>query len=162
MSFTKFVQRKHDEIYNRGQSFDEAKIPGAYPHSSRQPGVFHYYLTRLERAIPDTSKAEILFELVRDAYSQVVVPIEDSLTEKVRETTDVVNRMLFKAYFTKSLKSASERAEGETGFYTSDDLKPLADQFLSDYESGEMDYYQLIEKYKHTPFYYDGLEESAE
>lgn len=158
MSFAKFVQRKHEEILNRGQSFDEAKITGAYPHSTRQPAIFHYYLTRLERCIPETSKAEILFELVRDAYMQVVVPHDESMTDKVREVTDVVNGMLFQAYVAKALRSISERTEGETGAFTSDERKALADQFLSDYESFSLDYYGLAEKYKETALYVDPSE----
>lgn len=152
MSFVKFVERKKEEIINRGQSFEEAKIMGAYPHSTRQPAAFHYYLTRLERAVPETSKAEILFELVRAAYADVIVPLEESLTEKVRETTDLVNGMLFKAYLIKGMRSTSERAdESSSGFFCTDDVKKLADDFLHDYDSGGYDYYQLIEKYQDTP-----------
>lgn len=151
MSFLKFVERKREEVINRGQSFEEAKIMGAYPHSTRQPGAFHYYLTRLERCVPESSKAEILFELVRAAYADVVVPIQDSLTDKVRETTDVVNGMLFQSYCIKAMRSASDHSSGDTGFFCSDDLKKLADEFLSDYDSGGYDYYQLIEKYQDTP-----------
>lgn len=150
MSFLKFVERKREEVINRGQSFDEAKIMGAYPHSSRQPAAFHYYLTRLERCVPESSKAEILFELVRSAYADVCVPIQESLTDKVRETTDFVNGMLFKAYCIKAMRSASESSAGDTGFFCSDDLKKLADEFLQDYDSGSYDYYQLIEKYQGT------------
>ena len=150
MSFLKFVERKREEIINRGQSFDEAKIMGAYVQSSRQPAVFHYYLTRLERCVPDSSKAEILFELVRAAYADVVIPIDESLTDKVRETTSLVNGMLFKAYCIKAMRSPSDRSADESGFYCSDDLKKLADEFLNDYDSGGFDYYQLIEKYQNT------------
>lgn len=151
MSFIKFVERKKEEVINRGQSFHEAKIMGAYPQASRQPAAFHYYLTRLERCIPETSKAEILFELVRSAYADVVMPLEESLTDPVRENLQAVNGMLFKAYCIKAMRSASERSdESSTGFFCSDDLKQLADQFLNDYDSFSLDYFQLIEKYKGT------------
>jgi hypothetical protein len=150
MSFLKFVERKREEVINRGQSFYEAKMMGAYPHSSRQPAAFHYYLTRLERCVPDSSKAEILFELVRAAYADVCLPTRESLTDKVRETSDSANGMLYKAYCFKAMRSASEMSLGDTGFFCSDDMKKLADQFLNDYESGNYDSYQIIEKYQST------------
>lgn len=149
MSFLKFVERKKEEILNRGQSFDEAKVTGAYPHSSRQPAAFHYYLTRLERCVPESSKAEILFELVRSAYQDLVIPTEEGLTEKVRQQVQLVNGMLFHAYSAKAMRSSSESTT-EGGFFCSDDVKKLADEFISDYESCSYDYYQLADKYKGT------------
>lgn len=150
MSFIKFVERKKEEIYNRGQSFDEAKMLGAYPHSSRQPAIFHYFLTKLEREVPESSKAEILFELVRSAYRDYVVKLEESIPPKILSVRQLADGMLLQAYTAKAMRSSSERSEGDTGFFCDDEIKKLADEFIKDYESCNFSYQDLVDKYENT------------
>jgi hypothetical protein len=148
-SFKKFHARKVEEVQNRRQSFDEAKMFGAYPHSSRQPAAFHYYLTLLERFTPEASKAEILFEAVRSAYEEVVVPHRESMQESVKTITDDVYTMLFQAYAFKCAKSSTdETSEGYA--LASDESKAIADEFLSEFDSGSLTYAELVGKYENT------------
>lgn len=147
--FKKFYDRKVEEITTRQQSFDEAKVFGAYPHSSRQPAAFHYYLTLLERFTPEASKAEILFEAVRSAYDEVVTPLREEMTDPVREVCDHVYAMVYQAYSYKCGKSQSEIGDGG-GFSVTDEAKSLADEFLSDFDSGGYTHADLIAKYQGT------------
>ena len=149
MSFKKFYDRKVEEVTNRQQSFEEAKMFGAYPVSSRQPASFHYWLTLLERFTPEASKAEVLFEAVRAAYQEVVTPIRENMEPEHKQNCDTVFDMLFRAY---GYKCANSRADAESsGFaFATDEAKAVAEEFLTAFDSGSLSYAELIERYKGT------------
>lgn len=150
MSFKKFYDRKVEEITNRQQSFDEAKMFGAYPISSRQPASFHFWLTLLERFTPEASKAEVLFEAVRAAYQEVVAPIRENMESEHKQKCETVFNMLHVAYTYKCANSRAEAVENGSGFAATDDAKALADEFITAFDSGSLSYAELIEKYKGT------------
>lgn len=166
--FKKFSDRKREEILNRQQSFDEAKLFGTTPYSTRQPAAFHYYLTLLDRFIPESSKAEILFEAIRSAYQDVVVPAQEAMTEPVREVTDNVYNMLFNAYQAKCSREGIPfvHLTNDYSEQVDEEIRSLAERYLSDFESGRMDYNALADKYLGTlldPDYeVDEKEEQAE
>lgn len=149
MSFKKFYDRKVEEITNRQQSFEEAKMFGAYPVSSRQPASFHYWLTLLERFTPEASKAEVLFEAVRAAYQEVVAPIRENMEVEHKQKCDAVFDMLYRAYHYKCSNSRAD-VQSTGGYFVTDDAKAVAEQFLSEFDSGSLSYSELIEKYKDT------------
>lgn len=159
--FKKFYDRKVEEITNRQQSFEEAKIFGAYPSSSRQPAAFHYWLTLLERFTPEASKAEVLFEAVRSAYLEVVEPIRENMQESVKTTCDTVFGMLFQAY---AFKCSNSRADVEKtgGFAATDEAKTIADEFLADFESGSHTHAELIAKYENTVIGVNHMQDGVE
>ena len=142
-SFKKFHDRKVDEVLNARQSFDQARMMGSFPHSSRQPAAFHYFLTMLELHTPDTSKSEILFEAVRSAFEEVVSP---SITDS--EQPDVYS-MLFMAYVAKCAKSSAD-SSSDSVISISDDSKRIAEEFISDFDSRTIPFPELFEKYSGT------------
>lgn len=158
MSFKKFYDRKVEEVENRQQSFEEARIFGTFSYSTRQPAAFHYWLTLLERFTPEASKSEVLFEAVRAAYMDAIQPIIESMTDPVREICDQVYSMTFQAY---GYKCANSRADVEKtgGFCASDEAKALAEEFLSDFDSGKITHAELIAKYEHTILNSNAFEE---
>lgn len=149
MSFKKFYDRKVEEVENRQQSFEEARMFGTFPYSTRQPAAFHYWLTMLERFTPEASKSEVLFEAVRAAYMDAVQPVIEAMTDPVREVCDEVYSMMFQAY---AYKCANSRADVEQmgGSFATDDAKAIAEEFLSEFDSGKLQHSELIAKYKGT------------
>ncbi|OBQ15775.1 MAG: hypothetical protein AN488_20535 [Anabaena sp. WA113] len=141
--FQKFHERKIDEVLNHRTSFDQARMMGSVPFSSRQPAEFHYYLTMLERFTPDTSKSEILFEAIRSAFVETVGSSISNLEEP-----NVYN-MLFMAYAAKCAKSSSD-SSSDSLVSVSDDSKTIADQFLSDFESRNLSELEIFQKYSNT------------
>lgn len=149
MSFKKFRDRKVEEVENRQQSFEEARMFGTAPYSTRQPAAFHYWLTMLERFTPEASKSEVLFEAVRAAYMDAIQPVIEAMPDPVRETCDEVYSMMFQAYAYKCANSRSD-TEQTSGVFATDDAKAIADQFLTEFDSGKLEHAQLIAKYKNT------------
>jgi hypothetical protein len=149
MSFKKFHDRKVEEVENRQQSFEEARMFGTAPYSTRQPAAFHYWLTLLERFTPEASKSEVLFEAVRAAYMDAIQPIIEAMTDPVRETCDQVYSMIFQAYAYKCSNSRTD-IEQQGGFFATDEAKALAEEFLSDFDSGKITHAELIAKYEDT------------
>lgn len=141
--FKKFHERKLDEVMNHRASFDQARMMGSFPHSSRQPAEFHYYLAMLERFTPATSKSEILFEAIRSAFVECV---GSSLSDL--EEPNVYN-MLFMAYAAKCAKLSGD-SSSDSYISVSADSKAIAEQFLSDFESGDLSNSQIFEKYSNT------------
>lgn len=149
MSFKKFYDRKVEEVENRQQSFEEARMFGTAPYSTRQPAAFHYWLTLLERFTPEASKSEVLFEAVRAAYMDAVQPVIEAMTDPVREVCDEVYSMMFQAYAYKCANSRTD-VEQMGGSFATDDAKAIAEEFLSEFDSGKLQHAELIAKYKGT------------
>lgn len=157
-SFAKFHAKKVEELEARSATFEQLRMFGTHPYSTRQPAAFFYYLTLLERFTPEVSKSEVIFEAVQAAFRDVIQPQIDEMPESRREFCQDVYSMMLQAYCIKCAKSQSELDE-KGGFAASDESKALADEFLAHFESGDLDYGQLLEKYKNTPLdtvNYDG------
>lgn len=149
-SFSKFHAKKVEEIENRSASFEELRIFGTHPYSTRQPAAFYYYLTLLERFTPEVTKSEIVFEAIQSAFRDVVLAQIESIPNSSREQCQDVYSMMMQAYCFKCAKSQSELDE-RGGFAVTDEAKTLADEFLSHFESGNLTYAELLQKYKDTP-----------
>ena len=78
--FKKFIERKNFEMENMMDSsinFDSAAMMGTKPITSRQPAFVHAVLNGLERSIGITSKAEIIFEALKDSLSVYMESLTD-------------------------------------------------------------------------------------
>lgn len=72
--FKKFVDEKKAELEGMTQqdlSFDSASIMGIKPITSRQPAHTHAMLNFLDREIPLSSKGEIIYEAILQAFNSV-------------------------------------------------------------------------------------------
>lgn len=72
--FKKFVDEKKAELEGMTEqdlSFDSASIMGMKPITSRQPAITHAMLNFLDREIPLSSKGEIIYEAILQAFSSV-------------------------------------------------------------------------------------------
>jgi len=146
--FKKFYERKMYELYNQGVCFKAQTSMGTHPMTTRQPATFHYYLSVLETLVPETGRSEILYEAVRSAYLDILS--SKKLTESAQQNVDLARGMLLNAWQGKCLRSDSERAEGETGFFASEESKKVSDDFITDWNSRSYTHSELVEKYQNT------------
>ena len=78
--FKQFVDKKNAELEGLTQedmSFDSASILGMKPITSRQPANTHAMLNFLEREIPLSSKGEIIYEAIYQAFRTIFVERSD-------------------------------------------------------------------------------------
>lgn len=74
--FKKFVDEKKAELEGMTQedlSFDSASLMGIKSITSRQPANTHAMLNFLDREIPLSSKGEIIYEAILQAFNSVFV-----------------------------------------------------------------------------------------
>lgn len=79
MTFKKFVGRKESElenIINPSADYSSSSLFGLKAMTTRQPAFIHAALSVMEQTIPLTSKAEIIYEAISQAYSDYLSSVD--------------------------------------------------------------------------------------
>lgn len=86
MTFKKFISKKESElenIVNPSADYSSSSLFGVKAITTRQPAFIHAALSVMEQSIPLTSKAEIIYEAISQAYSDYISSLDPATSQFV-------------------------------------------------------------------------------